>query len=144
MNDRELLAYLRSQRWAIEASSSASGRPQAAIIGYAATERLELVFDTSTGSRKAANLRSNSQIALVIGGWQDSSPRTLQLEGAVDFPTGLDLERLKRAYLAVFPDGEARESLPDITYVRVVPSWIRFSDYTVEPPSIAERRIDRP
>lgn len=144
MNDQELIAYLRSQRWAIEASCSASGRPQAAIVGYAATEMLELVFDTLAGSRKAANLRSNPRIALVIGGWQEASPRTLQLEGVVDFPTGPDLERVKRAYLAVFPDGKARELLSDITYVRVVPSWVRFSDYTVEPPSIVERRIERP
>lgn len=144
MDDQELLDFLRSQRWAVEATSSASGRPQAAIIGYAATDRLELVFDTLTGSRKAANLRANPQIALVIGGWQDTSPRTLQLEGVVDFPGGEVLERIKRTYIAVFPDGKDRESLPDITYIRVVPNWMRLSDYTVEPPSIVERRLHQP
>jgi general stress protein 26 len=141
MNDQELLVYLRSQRWAIQASSATSGRPQAAIIGYAATDDLELVFDTLTSSRKAANLRANPRIALVIGGWQDESPRTLQLEGVVDVPVGEDLQRVKRTYLSVFPDGRERESLPDITYLRVRPDWIRFSDYTVEPPSIVERRV---
>jgi hypothetical protein len=143
LDEQELLAYLRGQRWAIQASSSALCRPQAAIIGYAVTDRLEVVFDTLTGSRKAANLRENPQIALVIGGWQDALPRTLQLEGVIDFPRGADLARIKPAYFAVFPDGRARESLPDITYVRVVPRWMRFSDYTVEPASIAEHAIYR-
>jgi hypothetical protein len=102
---------------------------------------MELVFDTLTGSRKATNLRDNPQIALVVGGWQDALPRTLQLEGVVDFPRGADLERIKLAYFAVFPDGRTRESLPDITYVRIVPRWVRFSDYTADPPSIVERQI---
>ena len=141
MDDHALLEYLRAQRWAIQASNSAAHRPQAAIIRYVVTDRLELVFDTLAGSRKVANLRANPNVALVIGGWQDSSPRSLQLEGVADFPAGAELARLKLAYCTAFPDGSLRESLPDITYVRVVPQWVRLSDYASEPPSILERRI---
>lgn len=141
MDDHALLQYLRGQRWAIQASTSVSQRPQAALVKYAVTDRLELVFDTLRGGRKVANLRANPHVALVIGGWQDDSPRSLQLEGVADFPAGADLQRLKQAYCAVFPDGNLRESLPDICYVRVVPQWVRFSDYASEPPSILERRI---
>lgn len=142
MDDTSLLSFLRSQRWAIEATTSDALRPQAAIIGYAVTEQLEIVFDTLSTSRKAKNLRLNSHIALVIGGWQDDSPRTLQYEGVADFPAGDELARLKTEYFRVFPDGPSRESLPDITYVRVRPTWMRFSDYTIVPPSIVERQLD--
>jgi general stress protein 26 len=141
MDDHALLGFLRAQRWAIQATSSASHRPQAAIIRYVVTDRLELVFDTLAGSRKVANLRANPHVALVIGGWQDSSPRSLQIEGVADFPVGEDLGRLRHAYCSAFPDGSLRESLPDITYVRVVPHWVRLSDYASEPPSILERRL---
>jgi pyridoxine/pyridoxamine 5'-phosphate oxidase len=77
---------MRAHRWAIEATSSPGNEPQAAIIGIAVTEELELVFDTLASSRKAANLRANPRIALVIGGWNDADPRTVQYQGVADFP----------------------------------------------------------
>jgi len=78
MNREALLTFLRLHRWAIEATSTLSGEPQAAIIGIAVTDDLELVFDTLSSSRKSGNLRANPRIALVIGGWNDADPRTVQ------------------------------------------------------------------
>lgn len=121
MTEPDLLAFIRSHRWAIEATTSATLAPQAAIIGIAVTDRLELVFDTLASSLKAANLRANPRIALVIGGWQDGDPRTVQYEGSADFPTGAALEQVKQVYFGTFPDGRSRLPLPGITYVRVSP-----------------------
>ena len=139
MDNESLVAFLRSQHWAVEATVSAAVQPQAAIIGYAVTDQLELVFDTLATSRKAANLRANPRVALVVGGWRDGSEQTLQYEGVADFPAGVELVRLKNEYFKAFPDGPSRESWAGITYVRVRPTWLRFSDYTVEPPHIFER-----
>lgn len=141
VDNEALVAFLRSQHWAVEATVSSAVQPQAAIIGYAATDQLELVFDTLSTSRKAANLRANPCIALVIGGWHAGSEQTLQYEGVADFPAGAELVRLKEAYFKAFPDGRSRESWSGITYVRVRPTWLRFSDYAVEPPRIVERRF---
>jgi hypothetical protein len=138
MDEADLLAFLRLHRWAIEATASTTLAPQAAIIGVAVTDRLEIVFDTLSSSRKAANLRANPRIALVIGGWSDQDPRTAQCEGVADFPAGAELERLRQVYLAAFPDGTARLSWPGITYVRVRLSWVRYSDFRTEPPTITE------
>ncbi|HEX3139320.1 MAG TPA: pyridoxamine 5'-phosphate oxidase family protein [Rhizobacter sp.] len=138
MNPSELLAFLRAHHWAIEASSSLDGAPQAAIIGFAVTDQLELVFDTLSSSRKAANLRVNPRLALVIGGWNEAQPKTLQYEGDADFPGGDELERLRQTYFKAFPNGPTRLSWPGITYVRVRPRWVRFSDFSVEPPAISE------
>ena len=138
MHTPTLLEFIRSHRWAIEASTSPAGAPQAAIIGVAVTDSLELVFDTLASSRKAANLLANPHVALVIGGWNDSSPRTLQYEGVADFPSGDELEQIKKVYFTAFPDGPARLPWPGITYVRVTPRWVRYSDFATEPPSISE------
>ena len=73
--DADVLAFVRAQRWAVEATAGGTGASQAAIVGIAVTDRLELVFDTLASSRKAANLRSNPRIALVVGGWNESDPR---------------------------------------------------------------------
>lgn len=133
MTRHELLEFLRSQPWAVEASVTVASEPQAAVIGVAVTDALELAFDTHTTSRKAANLRANPRIAIVMG-WDDG--RTAQLEGVVDEPVGAERERLQEVYLRRFPDGHERKCQPDITYFRVSPRWIRFSDFRTSPPTV--------
>lgn len=144
MNDEDILTFIRMHKWAIEATTSSTFAPQAAIIGIAATNQLELVFDTLATSRKAANLRANQRIALVIGGWAVDDPRTVQYEGVTDFPAGAELEWLKQVYFAAFPDGPTREAWPGITYVRVKPTWLRYSDFRAEPPVVSEHRFKHP
>ena len=142
MTHAELLAFLRTHRWAIEATASATGIPQAAIVGFAVSEQLELIFDTLESSRKANNLLANPRIALVIGGWDQHDPRTLQYEGLADFPAGAELERIRAIYLSVFPDGQDRRLWPGITYVRVKPLWVRLSDFRFQPPNIHELKFE--
>jgi general stress protein 26 len=140
MTPAELVSFIRAQPWAVEASADASGAPQAAVIGVAVTDELELIFDTVNSTRKCANLRRDPRVALVIG-WDDA--QTVQYEGIADEPASEELERrLLPIYLAKFPDGEERRSLPDITYFRVRPRWIRYSDFRSEPPRIVERHFE--
>ena len=138
MNSVDLKAFVDAHRWAVQTSASRAGSPQAALIGIAITDRNEIVFDTLSTSRKAGNLRENPRLALVVGGWEDDDPRTLQIEGNVDFPVGEDLERIKLAYYAVFADGPSRLDWPELVYVRMTPNWARFADYRAEPPRIHE------
>ena len=62
----------------------------------------------------------------------------MQLEGITDEPTGTDLERLKELYFVRFPDGRDRRHWPGLTYIRVRPQWLRFSDFNQSPPAITE------
>jgi general stress protein 26 len=133
VNRDELIQFLRAQPWASEATVTGLGDPQAAVIGVAVTDMLELVFDTLATSRKAANLRNNPRIALVVG-WDEG--QTAQIEGVADEPVGAELQAAKDAYLRRFPDGHERAALPDITYFRIVPRWIRYSDFRATPPTI--------
>ena len=126
MTRAELLSFLRRHRYAVQASTAADGAPQAAVIGIAVSDELEIVFDTLTTSRKARHLRREPRIALVVG-WDEE--QTVQLEGRADEPTGDELARLKSVYFERFPDGPEREQWPDITYFRVRVSWARYSDF---------------
>jgi general stress protein 26 len=121
-----MLQFIRRHRYAVQASTASDGAPQAAVVGIAISDRLEVLFDTLGTSRKAQNLRHEPRVALVVG-WDDE--QTLQLEGIADEPSGDELQRLKRVYLAAFPDGIEREGWPDITYVRVRVTWARYSDF---------------
>jgi hypothetical protein len=134
MTRDDVLAYARQHRLAVLASTAADGSPQAAVVGIAVTEGLELIFDTLNTSRKYANLTRDPRAAFVLG----DGAQTLQLQGIAEELGGEALARCKRIYFAVWADGPARESWPGITYFRVRPVWLRFSDFSVEPPRIAE------
>jgi len=138
MTAHDLLKFLRTQRLAVQTSISASGMPQAAVVGVAVSDRFEIVFDTLASTRKAVNLRQNPRAAFVVGGLTEGDERTAQVEGIADEPSGEELERLKGVYYHVYPDGPSRLSWPGLIYFRVRPNWIRFSDYTQDPPLIVE------
>ena len=82
MDAKRLLVFLRRHRLAVQASVSATGSPQAAVVGFAVTDHFEIVFDTLESSRKARNLRQNSRLALVIGGSNDGDERTVQTKAS--------------------------------------------------------------
>ena len=128
MTRSELVAVLRTHKLAVQASIHADGGPQAAVVGFAVSDELEIVFDTVTTSRKYHNLCCDPRCALVIG-WD--AEITVQLEGIADVPGGDDLERLQAIYFLAYPDGRDRaRSWPTLTYVRVRPTWARYSDFT--------------
>jgi hypothetical protein len=93
------------------------------------------MVDATAGTFKP---RVNRRLAFVIGGCCNGDERTLQFEGLADEPTGSELERVKSAYYEVFPDGRDRLRWPGLTYVRVTPVWVRYSDYNVNPPVVVE------
>ncbi|MFN0105365.1 MAG: pyridoxamine 5'-phosphate oxidase family protein [Bryobacteraceae bacterium] len=142
MNRDELLAFMRKERYAVQASVSANGAPQASIVGIVVSDQFEVFFDTLSASRKSANLLRNPGAALVIGPADANADRTVQLEGIADEPSGSDLERLLELYFARFPDGKDRQSWPGIIYLRVRPTWIRYSSFAVNPPEILEFGVE--
>jgi uncharacterized protein YhbP (UPF0306 family) len=138
MDRLELLAFLRRHSWAVQASTAPRVSVQAALIGFAVTDDLQIVFEALESTRKIQNLRRNPRIALVIGGWTAGDERTVQYEGVTDEPQGEELERLKEIYLRRFPSGWSRKSWPGWVYVRARPTWLRYSDFTSKSPRVVE------
>jgi pyridoxine/pyridoxamine 5'-phosphate oxidase len=109
-------------RLAVLSTVHADGSRQAALSGIALHQAREIVFDTSSQSRKYANLRASPAVALVVG-WQGET--TVQIEGLAREPAGNELERVKASYFAAWPDGRMREHSPTIAYVLITPTWVR-------------------
>ncbi len=143
MKPEDLLRFLKEHRLAVEASVSASLAAQAAVVGFAISDEFEIIFDTLDSTRKVPNLRQNPRLAFVVGGLLPGDERTAQYEGIADEPTGTELERLTEIYYGVYPEGRTRRSLPGLIYIRVRPTWIRYSDYNVDPPQIVEFTADQ-
>ena len=138
MKKSELLAILRTQKWAVACTACDGGVPESALVGIAVTDALEIIFDTSRHSRKVANLERNSGISFVIGGWVDGDEQTVQFEGHADLPQGEVLRSLKEVYFAVFPEGRERDAKPETVYVRATPRWVRYSSFNQLPPVVQE------
>ena len=132
-----LLAFLRTHRYAVQASTGPAADIQAAVVGIAVLDTFEIVFDTFAGSRKARNLEHDPRIALVIGGVHGEE-QTVQYEGEADRPAAAELEGLQEQYFQVFPDGRERLSWPGLIHVRVRPRWLRYSDFSSAPPLVVE------
>ena len=81
MTPAKIYRFLREHRLAVISTLGPEASPQAAVIGIAVTEALDIIFDTSTTSRKYANLRADPRVALVIG-WDLG--QTVQIEGTAE------------------------------------------------------------
>lgn len=143
MSDADLLAYMRGYRLAVVATLGSDGGPQSALVGIAVTDVFEIVFDTVASSRKHANLLRDPRVAVAFGGPDERNEKTLQYEGvaALVSPTDAAGAPWREAYYSVWPDGRARLAWPDIAYWRIVPRWLRFSDFG-RGPLIVERRFE--
>lgn len=115
MNQQDVFRFTASRRLAAISMVNAAGCPEAALIGFAFDPALGLglglglIFDTSSASRKARNLRACPEAALVVG-WDDET--TVQLESVASELSGADLLQAKAAYVAAWPDGRARKPGP--------------------------------
>lgn len=134
----EVFQFMISERLAVLATVAENGSPEAALMGFAVTPELEIVFDTVKTSRKYPNLKKNPRVAWVIG---CTTETTVQYEGVAEELAGDDLAKYKKTYFAAFPDGPARESWPGITYFVVRPKWVRYCNYDLSRRRIVEKEF---
>jgi len=138
MNVEEVFQFMNGERLAVLATVDKHGRPEAALMGFAVTPELEIIFDTVKTSRKYPNLKHNARVAWVIG---CTTEVTVQYEGVAEELAGEELAKHKKTYFAAFPDGPARESWPGITYFVVRPKWVRYCDYDPKKRRIEEKEF---
>jgi hypothetical protein len=125
----ELHGFLARQRIAVLATATVEGPPESAAMRYGVNPALEIAFHTWAESRKCRNLLAQPACSLVM----TDGDITVQYEGvASHYRAGDD-----------FP---GREQLTaDLRHVDaasvlfvVRPRWIRYSDYSQNPPEIVE------
>ena len=138
MNVEEVFRFMKRERLAVLATVDEKGQPEAALMGFAVTQELEIIFDTVKDSRKYPNLKMHPRVAWVIG---CTTEVTVQYEGIAEELSGEELVRYKKIYFAAFPDGPTRESWPGITYFVVRPKWVRYCDYNPGTRRIEEKEF---
>jgi hypothetical protein len=129
--------YLSQHPLAVVATQGKKG-PEAALVAFAETSELELVFQTFADSRKYANLCADGRVAFVIG-WDAERHVTVQYEGIAREQTGT----AARHYQSVLRSKETPCSDQFVFHEKsrlfvVTPTWIGYSDYTTQPPDVQE------
>jgi hypothetical protein len=119
----DALQFLKRTPFGTVSTVSREGWPEAAVCNLAATDDLEIVFETIQTTRKCDNLRQNSRVAIAV--WRDDE--TLQYEGTADEPETSALGPLLQTLFAAQPELANHQGWPGLTYFRVRPRWIRLS-----------------
>lgn len=117
---------------------SPEGKPQAAVIGIGQTNDLEIIFGTFNTTRKYRNIHRNPSVALVIG-WEDG--KTVQYEGDATELTPEDIHLVRDNLWAKNPGTKKYYEDERQRYFIVRPTWMRYTDMTVEPRYIIEMDV---
>jgi len=128
--------FIKQHLLGVVTTVNPANKPEAALVGIAVTENLEIVLDTIKASRKYQNILQNPQVAVVIG-WDNET--SVQYEGKATV-LGDDDEalRLKEIYFAAYPDGRDRvKTMEGLVHIKITPEWLRYSNYN-EPVVIEE------
>lgn len=129
--------FIKQHRLAVVSTLSIDNKPEAAVVGFAVSENLEIVFDTVKTSRKYPNLLQNPAVAVVIG-WDNET--TVQYEGVATELTGPETGHYKEIYFEVYPDGRERAATwPHIVHFKIAPKWIRYSNF--DDPMVIEEML---
>ncbi|MDB4923403.1 pyridoxamine 5'-phosphate oxidase family protein [Mucilaginibacter sp.] len=120
--------FLKQHLLGVISTANKDNTPEAALVGIAVSEDLEIIFDTVKTSRKYHNILQNPQVALVIG-WENEI--TVQYEGkATVLGDDEESESLKEIYFKAYPDGRERvETMPGLVHIKVTPRWLRYSNF---------------
>ena len=136
METRELiLNFIKGEKLAVISTVGHDSKPESAVLEFGESNDLELIFDTFKTSRKYKNLQHNKNVSFVIG-WDDNI--TVQYEGVAQELTGEDLKTYQQLYWSKNPKAQRWESREGITYFKVIPKWIRYSDLNHNPWLIKE------
>jgi len=113
--------------------------PQSAVVGFSERPNLELIFGTSSKSRKYQNLLNNPRVAVVIG-WDKG--KTVQYEGeAVELKGEAERTDAINLYLSKLPSAAKYLSESEEAIFKILPKWVKYSDVSVDPWDIIELRF---
>ena len=133
----KILNFLKTNNLMVLSTMNKNNTPQSALVAFAETENLELIFGTFATTRKYQNLKHNNHVSLVIG-TDETTNLTLQYEGIASEVTGKDLEQCQNHQLQKNPTSQKYASHKDQRYFKINPLWIRYSDLSKNPEEIFE------
>ncbi|OGE80220.1 MAG: hypothetical protein A2660_00905 [Candidatus Doudnabacteria bacterium RIFCSPHIGHO2_01_FULL_45_18] len=125
--------FIKAHQWAVLATVTGNGLPQAAALGFFPKENFKLIFGTFDSSRKYHNLKANPNVALVIG-WDKGV--TVQYEGVAH-----EIESAEELHLPKVASAVKYISSYEERFFEITPKWIKYSDWSHDPRAEFEIRF---
>jgi len=136
MNQKKIVAnFINKHKLAVLSTVGTDEKPESAVLEFGDTTNLELIFDTYIVSRKYDNLQTNKHVAFVIG-WDENI--TVQYEGIAEELKGDESQKYQEVYWIKNPAAKRWGTKEGITYFKVTPTWIRYSDLNKNPWGVFE------
>ncbi len=136
---QKILAFLKTQNLGVIATNSATSQsPESAVVGFSETENLEIVFSTSSETRKYQNLMKHPHVSFVIGWSFGKENKNVQFEGKAELISNDEREKYMQQHIGKNPGSSKFAQDPKQCFFKVAPSWIRYSDFTVVPNEVHE------
>lgn len=135
MEDREkqikfLYNFINSHKIGVLSTVTGNFLPEAAVMGLAVSENLEIVCSSFVNARKNDNILKNPYVALVIG-WEKG--KTVQYEGIAEPINSIDAEEHLKTTFAHIPSIAKYVEREFQVFYKIKPKWIRFADLSVDP-----------
>ncbi len=134
---RRIFDFLSSNKVAVIATiDTDKNSPESAVVGFAQTEDLEIIFGTANTTRKYKNLLNNQKVSFVVGFTSEGG--TLQYEGIAAEIGPDELEKYTALLIEKNPYHKNFVKDSNQKYFLVKPTWIRFLDMSANPPQTQE------
>lgn len=134
---KDAAVLMRDCNLCVLSTVDANGASESALVGFSVFNEVELTIGTNRNSRKFKNITQNPRVSLVIG-WEK---KTVQYEGTARELTGQELQDRQKEHLVKNPGAEKYRDEPGQVYISISPTWIRFTDATVLPWRVEERKF---
>jgi len=135
MQKSDAVAFLKKNSYGNLATVSADGMPRVRTIYYACDDSLSVYFLTLANTRKVTDIHSNPHAAFVVTDAEKS--QTLQIEGVFEEITDTATfgPILSDLTARLFPEGKESAPVAHMNparplFFRLVPTWVRFGDFT--------------
>lgn len=130
-----ILSILKRNKYCVLATASSTAKTQLAVVSYTVTDDFTILMSTNPHTRKTANIATNNQASIVIGGTDGSVE--IQIDGQIRFLEEPQATQSRNTILTIHP--ELKDYISDTNkIIEFKPIWLRYSDFTVRPPEILE------
>ncbi len=137
---QKILSFIRTCEFGVIATNSTNGAPESAVVGFSETDELEIVVGSFSNTRKNTNITRDPRVSFVIG-WDNAGKITVQIEGAAVFLEGEERSVLSKKHCRKNAGSAKYQNDQRQQYFKIIPRWIRYSDFSVQPQEVWEEVI---
>ena len=135
-NKKSILDFLKKNELCVLATASKTGKPEAAVMVYLIKDDFSILVSTETWTRKYENIAKNSQVSIVVGGFKNDP--TVQIDGLIEELAGEREDQAKKSIFSIHPEWKSYFQSPKSRFFKIRPLWLRYSDFSLQPPEIIQ------